>query len=90
MTNPSGHAAMGEAVSSRRFLHYRQLLDHGPPRRPQVGPRFDYNLTQQAFADIEAKKPTDKKLVDAFKSYSVDPVLAACARLRPTVDTFVE
>jgi ketol-acid reductoisomerase len=53
-------------------------------------PRFDYNITQQAFADIDAKKPVDKKLVEAFKTHAVHPVLAACARLRPTVDIFVE
>jgi ketol-acid reductoisomerase len=53
-------------------------------------PRFDYNITQQAFADIDAKKPVDQKLVSAFKTHQVHPVLAACARLRPTVDIFVE
>ena len=30
-------------------------------------PRFDYNITQQAFADIEAKKPADKKLVERLQ-----------------------
>jgi ketol-acid reductoisomerase len=53
-------------------------------------PRFDYNIVQQGFADIDAKKPVDKKLIEAFKTHQVHPVLAACARLRPTVDIFVE
>jgi ketol-acid reductoisomerase len=47
-------------------------------------PRFDYNITQQAFADLDAKKAADKKLLDAFKKHPVHPILAACARLRPT------
>jgi ketol-acid reductoisomerase len=53
-------------------------------------PRFDYNITQQAYVDLDEKKPVDTKLVDAFKSHEIHPVLAACARLRPTVDIFVE
>ncbi|HEX6272266.1 MAG TPA: hypothetical protein VFZ53_04480, partial [Polyangiaceae bacterium] len=53
-------------------------------------PRFDYNIVQQGFADIDAKKPVDQKLVAAFKAHEVHSVLAACARLRPTVDIFVE
>jgi ketol-acid reductoisomerase len=53
-------------------------------------PRFDYNITQQAFVDLDAKKPVDQKLVAAFKKHPVHPILAACARLRPTVDIFVE
>jgi ketol-acid reductoisomerase len=53
-------------------------------------PRFDYNIVQQGFADIDAKKPVDQKLVAAFKTHPVHAVLAACARLRPTVDIFVE
>jgi ketol-acid reductoisomerase len=53
-------------------------------------PRFDYNITQQAYVDLDEKKPVDTKLVDAFKTHEIHPVLAACARLRPTVDIFVE
>jgi ketol-acid reductoisomerase len=53
-------------------------------------PRFDYNITQQAYADIDAKKAVDRKLIDAFKTHPVHPILAECARLRPTVDIFVE
>lgn len=53
-------------------------------------PRFDYNLTQQAYVDIDDQKPVNTQLVDAFKSHIVHKVLAECSRLRPTVDIFVE
>jgi ketol-acid reductoisomerase len=53
-------------------------------------PRFDYNITQQAYVDIDENKPVDAKLIAAFKASPVHGVLAACARLRPTVDIFVE
>lgn len=53
-------------------------------------PRFDYILTQQAFVDIEDKKPIDQKLVAAFKKHIVHAILAECAKLRPSVDIFVE
>jgi ketol-acid reductoisomerase len=53
-------------------------------------PRFDYNLTQQALADIDAKKPIDQGLIQRFKSHIVHKVLGECAKLRPTVDIFVE
>jgi ketol-acid reductoisomerase len=53
-------------------------------------PRFDYSLTQQAYVAIDDKAPLDKSLVEKFKSHSVHFVLAQCARLRPTVDIFVE
>ncbi len=53
-------------------------------------PRFDYNLTQQAYVAIDEKQPLDDKLVGAFKRNVVHEVLAACSKLRPTVDVFVE
>jgi ketol-acid reductoisomerase len=53
-------------------------------------PRFDYNITQQGYVDLDEKKPLDSKLIPAFKTHAVHTVLAACARLRPTVDIFVE
>lgn len=53
-------------------------------------PRFDYNITQQAFVDIDDGRPLDTKLVDAFKKHPIHAVLAGCAKLRPTVDIFVE
>jgi ketol-acid reductoisomerase len=53
-------------------------------------PRFDYNLTQQAYVAIDDKQPVDRSLIEKFKSNPVHAVLAECARLRPTVDIFVE
>jgi ketol-acid reductoisomerase len=53
-------------------------------------PRFDYNLTQAAYVAIDDKLPLDQSLIEKFKSHSVHQVLAECARLRPTVDIFVE
>src|SRR5690606_15382322 len=53
-------------------------------------PRFDYNLTQQAYVAIDDKKPLDTELIARFKSHVVHPILAGCAKLRPTVDIFVE
>jgi ketol-acid reductoisomerase len=53
-------------------------------------PRFDYNITQQAFVDIDEGRAVDGKIVEAFKKHSIHAVLAGCAKLRPTVDIFVE
>lgn len=53
-------------------------------------PRFDYNLTQQAYVDIDDGRAGDPKLIESFKSHIIHQVLAECARLRPTVDIFVE
>jgi ketol-acid reductoisomerase len=53
-------------------------------------PRFDYNITQQAYVDIDDGRSLDPKLMPAFKSHAIHAVLEACARLRPTVDIFVE
>jgi ketol-acid reductoisomerase len=53
-------------------------------------PRFDYNITQQAYVDIDDGKGPNADLVARFKSHAIHEVLAECARLRPTVDIFVE
>ncbi|MFZ5893864.1 MAG: ketol-acid reductoisomerase [Myxococcota bacterium] len=53
-------------------------------------PRFDYNITQQAFADIDDKKAVDQALVSAFKTHIAHKILAECAKMRPSVDIFVE
>ncbi|HLV67810.1 MAG TPA: hypothetical protein VKY73_18445, partial [Polyangiaceae bacterium] len=53
-------------------------------------PRFDYNLTQQAYVAIDDKKPLDTELIARFKSHVAHSILAGCAKLRPTVDIFVE
>jgi ketol-acid reductoisomerase len=53
-------------------------------------PRFDYILCEQAYAQIDEGKPADAGLIEAFKKNVIHTVLAACAKLRPTVDIFVE
>lgn len=53
-------------------------------------PRFDYNLTQQAYVDVDDAKPVNQGLIDAFKTHIVHKILAECAKMRPTVDIFVE
>lgn len=52
-------------------------------------PRFDYNLSQQALVDFDAGKPADDKLIAAFKQHTIHAALAACAKLRPSVDIAV-
>jgi len=49
-------------------------------------PRFDYNISQQAFVDYDAGKPADEELVAAFKSHKIHSALAVCATMRPSVD----
>jgi ketol-acid reductoisomerase len=53
-------------------------------------PRFDYNITQQAYVALDENQALDEKLIPAFRSHPIHAVLAACAKLRPTVDIFVE
>jgi ketol-acid reductoisomerase len=53
-------------------------------------PRFDYALTEQAYVAVDAKEATDASLVDSFKKHAIHQVLAECAKLRPSVDIFVE
>ncbi len=53
-------------------------------------PRFDYVIAEQAYVAIDDKKPADSKLVDAFKKNVIHRVLAECAKMRPSVDIFVE
>ncbi len=52
-------------------------------------PRFDYNLTQQAFVAIDNSEPVDHSLIEAFKNHTVHSALAVCAELRPNVDISV-
>jgi ketol-acid reductoisomerase len=49
-------------------------------------PRFDYNLSQQAFPAIDAGAPEDKRLFDAFLTNEMHAVLATCSEFRPPVD----
>lgn len=49
-------------------------------------PRFDYNLSQQAYPAIDQNAPVDAKLIDAFKVHAVHDAMKICAELRPAVD----
>ena len=53
-------------------------------------PRFDYVLTEQSYVAIDDKDKVDTRLVDSFKEHRIHQVLAECAKLRPSVDIFVE
>ncbi|MEO8539188.1 MAG: ketol-acid reductoisomerase [bacterium] len=53
-------------------------------------PRFDYALTEQAYPAVDAKDALDSGLVDGFKKHTIHQVLAECAKLRPSVDIFVD
>ena len=53
-------------------------------------PRFDYTICEQGYVAIDDKQPTNSGLIAAFKGNVIHSVLAACAKLRPTVDIFVE
>jgi ketol-acid reductoisomerase len=53
-------------------------------------PRFDYVLTEQAYVALDDKQSLDESLIPAFKQHQIHDVLAECAKLRPSVDIFVE
>jgi ketol-acid reductoisomerase len=53
-------------------------------------PRFDYVLTEQAYPALDEKEPLEDGLVEKFKKHEIHQVLAECAKLRPSVDIFVE
>jgi ketol-acid reductoisomerase len=53
-------------------------------------PRFDYALTQEAYVKLDDKQAPDASLVPAFKEHAIHQVIAECAKLRPSVDIFVE
>ncbi|CAI5530462.1 unnamed protein product [Closterium sp. Naga37s-1] len=52
-------------------------------------PRFDYNLSQQAFVAVDNNTPVDASIIAAFKTDPVHDALAGCASLRPSVDIAV-
>ncbi len=53
-------------------------------------PRFDYVLTEQAFVALDDDQQLEESLVPAFQEHVIHDVLAECAKLRPSVDIFVE
>jgi ketol-acid reductoisomerase len=53
-------------------------------------PRFDYVLTEQSYVKLDGNQPLDESLLPSFKQHKIHDVLAECAKLRPSVDIFVE
>jgi ketol-acid reductoisomerase len=49
-------------------------------------PRYDYNLTQQAYTAIDEGKDLDLSLMTKFKEHMIHDAIVECAKLRPTVD----
>jgi ketol-acid reductoisomerase len=53
-------------------------------------PRFDYMLTQESYVQLDTDQKLDETPVAAFKDHEIHAVIAECAKLRPSVDIFVE
>lgn len=53
-------------------------------------PRFDYLITENAYVAIDDKEALDRAPVAAFAEHPIHAVLSEAAKLRPTVDIFVE
>jgi len=53
-------------------------------------PRFDYLITEQAYVRIDDKEPLDRAPLAAFEKHPIHEVLAEAAKMRPSVDIFVE
>jgi ketol-acid reductoisomerase len=53
-------------------------------------PRFDYVLTEQSYVKLDGKQALDESSLASFKQHKIHEVLAECAKLRPSVDIFVE
>ena len=86
-----GRLAQPLHARPRRRLHGRQLLDDGAPGLAQVGAalRLRAHASRPTCA-LDDKQPLDESLVAAFKEHEIHEVLAECAKLRPSVDIFVE
>ncbi len=86
-----------EAVDSlNSYMHYRGvafMVDNCSTTARlgsrKWGPRFDYNLSQQALPAYDNGEPVNVALMDAFKNHKIHTVLAVCASLRPPVDIAV-
>ena len=52
-------------------------------------PRFDYNLTQQAFVALDSGDTPEDSLIKKFLNHKVHDALTVCSRLRPPVDIAV-
>jgi ketol-acid reductoisomerase len=52
--------------------------------------RFDYALTEQSFVALDGKQALDDTHISDFKGHEIHKVITECAKLRPSVDIFVE
>jgi len=52
-------------------------------------PRFDYNLRQQAYTQLNEDQQVNNELIQAFQSHDVHEAFLVCAELRPSVDIAV-
>ncbi len=52
-------------------------------------PRFDYNLRQQAYTELQNGQQVNQELVQSFKVHPVHAAFLVCAELRPSVDIAV-
>lgn len=86
-----------EAVDSLNpFMHARGVafMVDNCSTTAQLGsrkwaPRFDYNLTQQAFVAVDKAAPINADLLKAFEANPVHGALETCSQLRPSVDIAV-
>lgn len=49
-------------------------------------PKFDYNLSQQAYVAIDENEKLDESLFTAFLNHKIHDAISVCAELRPSVD----
>ena len=52
-------------------------------------PKFDYNLSQQAYPVLNTDQTSNKKLITNFKNSPIHSAFDVCAKLRPSVDIAV-
>lgn len=52
-------------------------------------PKFDYNLSQQAYPVLNTDQTSNKELITNFKNSPIHSAFDVCAKLRPSVDIAV-
>ena len=83
-----------EAVDSLNpYMHFRgvsHMIDNCSTTARlgarKWGPRIDYILCQQAYVAIDKNETLDDQIFNSFLDHKIHPVLAECAKLRPSVD----
>ncbi len=83
-----------EAVDSLNpYMHYKgvSFMIDNCSTTARLGarkwaPRFDYNLTQQAFVAIDNNEEPNSEIFQQFLDHPVHAALKTCAELRPPVD----